>query len=268
MCPSFRAPGDELPLEQGGNTRVKTIHTVGSVARVEWKDLGQHPYTGLFKGGTKHGIARFSLALKPDTDELKTAPGIGLKLLRDGLDSANLVAMYSVQGQQSWNFFKHNFSNHIPAVGLSLLPLAAKFSTATRNIRQVGLSDWATHGSDGAREENPLFPYKLRFSPSTSLQFPDTYTDPVSSQLASISPGSVIYTVYAMDKPEEQGGQEARVAELIATSTIVPSKWGDQHLFFRHQDMAEDLRLRPEWNEDTPQFGFFKKDPSRKSPCD
>ena len=36
----------------------------------------------------------------------------------------------------------------------------------------------------------------------------------------------------------------------------------------RHQDMAEDLRLRPEWNQYTPQYSFFLRDADRPSPCD
>ena len=105
----------------------KVIHTVGVVGRVEWRDLGGHDYSGIFKGA-QHGLARWvsvssttsasfprlSLALEPDTSKLNTAPGMGLKFLRDGMDSANLVAMYSVDGQESWNFFKNDFSNHIP----------------------------------------------------------------------------------------------------------------------------------------------------------
>ena len=105
----------------------KVIHTVGVVGRVEWRDLGGHDYSGIFKGA-QHGLARWvsvssttsasfprlSLALEPDTSKLNTAPGMGLKFLRDGRDSANLVAMYSVDGQESWNFFKNDFSNHIP----------------------------------------------------------------------------------------------------------------------------------------------------------
>ena len=45
--------------------------------------------------------------------------------------------MYSVSGQQSWNFFKNDFTNHIPGPGLTELTLAVKFATATRNIQQV-----------------------------------------------------------------------------------------------------------------------------------
>jgi hypothetical protein len=40
---------------------------------------------------------------------------MGLKFLRDGVDSANLVAMYSVDGQDTFNFFANDFKNHITA---------------------------------------------------------------------------------------------------------------------------------------------------------
>ena len=52
--------------------------------------------------------------MEPDTGTVRTAPGMGLKFLRDGMDSANLLAMFAVEGQESWNFFKNDFSNHIP----------------------------------------------------------------------------------------------------------------------------------------------------------
>merc|ERR1712071_386193 len=213
------------------------------------------------------GIVRFSLASEPDSSKLNTAPGLGLKFLRDGQDSANLVAMYSVSGQESWNFFKNDFSNHIPPVGLALLPLGAKFSTATRNIRQVGISDWGRRGQDGVEETNPVFPYRLRFRITGDLVFPDTYKQSSTADLVTIPPYSTLYQVLAMDKPEEQGGTEQHIADLVLVSEMMTSIWGDQHLYFRHQDMAEDIQLRPEWNKDTPQFAVFKKDPFRTSPC-
>lgn len=61
---------------------------------------------------------------------------MGLKFLRDGIDSANLVAMYSVNGQPNdWNFFSNDFTNHIgSAKTVALKALAKKFSTATDYI--------------------------------------------------------------------------------------------------------------------------------------
>ena len=45
-----------------------------------------------------HFQVRFSLALEPNSASRNTVPGMGLKFLRDGRDSANLVAMYSGRG--------------------------------------------------------------------------------------------------------------------------------------------------------------------------
>jgi len=268
MCPVFRTPGDELPDQGDGTTRAKVIHTVGTVGRVEWRDLGGHNYSGIFKGA-QHGLVRLSLALEPDTEKLNTAPGMGLKFLRDGVDSANLVAMYSVDGQESWNFFKNDFSNHIPDISFGKkATLGVKFATATRNIRQVGISDWGKYGENGAETQNPSFPYRLRFHPTGDISFPDTYVRPNTEDLVTIPSGSVLYQVFALDAPEKLGGGEKRIADLVLTSEVVTSKWGDQHLFIRHQDMAEDLRLRPEWNKYTPQMSIFLKDPNRPSPCD
>ena len=104
---------------------------------VEWKDLGGHSYTGIFSGASK-GVARFSLAKEPAPPALNTAPGMGLKFLRDGVDSANLVAMFGVDGQESWNFFKNDFTNHIGPGSLALVPLEIKFSEATNYISECG----------------------------------------------------------------------------------------------------------------------------------
>merc|ERR1712080_528322 len=122
------------------------------------------------------------------------------------------VAMFPVEGQESWNFFKNDVSNHIPG---------------------------------------------LRFRPTGNITFPDKYARPVNEDLATIPVGSLLYQVYALDAPEELGGKEKRIADLVLTSKLVTSKWGDEHLFFRHQDMAEDLRLRPAWNKFSPQWAIF-----------
>jgi len=104
---------------------------------------GEHPFTGVFAGADT-GVIRLSCAAKPSKHFQPLAPGMGLKFLRDGIDSASLVSMYSVNGQDSWNFFHNDFSNHIgPVESLKLKALGAKFATATDYIQAVGLSDWA-----------------------------------------------------------------------------------------------------------------------------
>ena len=71
--------------------------------------------------------------------------------------------MFSLNGQQSWNFFRHDWTTHLPTPlqYIRLLPPGTlKFSTVTHNIRQVGTSDWATAGEDGLEERHPRFPYR------------------------------------------------------------------------------------------------------------
>merc|ERR1719266_965488 len=207
MCPTLRAPGDELPWEEGiisDGTRYKYIHTVGAVGQVQWVDRGGHSYSGIFSGATK-GVVRFSLAKEPSPPGLATAPGMGLKFLRDGVDSANLVAMYSVNGQDSWNFFKNDFTNHIGPGGLDLVPLEIKFSEATNYISEVGLSDWAKYGEDGVMTSSLSFPFMLRFRPTGGISFPDEYVNDFLDDLTSIPKGSTLYQIWALDVPQAPG---------------------------------------------------------------
>ena len=164
MCPTMKAPGDQLPKNSAGNTRKKYIHPVGSVGKVEFVSSSKR-YTGLFQGAS-YGIVRISLAKKPSESIMHTVPGMGLKFLRDGIESGSLVSMYSVDGQESWNVFANNWSNHVPgASGAAVKALSAKFATATPNIQQVGLSDMARFGEDGVLvpDNSVNYPYKLVF---------------------------------------------------------------------------------------------------------
>jgi len=259
MCPTFRAPGDELPFEDGwvtDGTRWKLIHSVGTVGKVEWRDLGGHSYTGVFTGAS-NGFVRFSLAKEPSPPTQDTAPGMGLKFLRDGMDSANLVAMYSVNGQDSWNFFKNDFTTHLGPGGLDLLPLQVKFSEATNYVQYAALSNWGQYGEDGVEvTDSMLFPFMLRFKPSGEVSFPDEYVNDWLEDLKSIPMGTTLYQVWALDKPEELGGVEVHIADLVLTSDMTTTMWGDKHMFFRHQDMAEDVALYPEWEEFLDKFGI------------
>ena len=51
----------------------------------------------MFKG-SDFGYVRMSVAIPVDTSTPNMKPGMGVKLLRDGIDSANFVAMFSVDG--------------------------------------------------------------------------------------------------------------------------------------------------------------------------
>ena len=111
--------------------RKKLIHSVGTVGKVMLISTGNHPFTGAFTG-TNTGIVRISLALEPVPSVKNIAPGMGLKFFRDGIESASLVAMYSVDGQDSWNIFANDWSNHIGrSSAISTMALANHFSSVS-----------------------------------------------------------------------------------------------------------------------------------------
>lgn len=151
MAPSFDGKGDAMPSGMVYGQRTKYIHSVGAVGKVKFLSEPGNPYSGIFKGAN-HGLVRFSSAAGPSKSQ-PLAPGLGLKFLRDGTDSANLVSMWSVAGQPNdWNFFSNDFFNHIvagPPDNIALAALSKKFSTATDYIQQVGLSDFAEFDQSG-----------------------------------------------------------------------------------------------------------------------
>ena len=96
MKPTFRHVGDTMPSRMHFFTRKKVVHTQGVVVQVKFIPSGiSHPFTGMFRGAD-YGIMRMSLATEPSDNNL--VPGIGLKFLRSGVESANVVVMNSVEG--------------------------------------------------------------------------------------------------------------------------------------------------------------------------
>jgi len=151
MEPTFSTKGDAMEWGHLYN-RKKLIHSVGTVGKVRFVPATTS-YSGIFKGAD-HGLIRFSSAAKPVKGGQPLAPGIGLKFLRDGIDSANLVAMFGVEGTPGdWNFFSRDFTT---VIGSSEAPplvlLSKKFSTATDFIQVSGLSDMAKYSEDGHQE--------------------------------------------------------------------------------------------------------------------
>tara|TARA_B110000285_G_C14546822_1_gene347394 strand:+ start:300 stop:512 length:213 start_codon:yes stop_codon:yes gene_type:complete len=64
--------------------------------------------------GADYGLLRFSSASEPSKYGLSgLGPGFGLKFLKDGVDSSNLVAAKFGGSSDSWNYFANDFSNWI-----------------------------------------------------------------------------------------------------------------------------------------------------------
>jgi hypothetical protein len=62
--------------------------------------------------------------------------------------------------------------------------------------------------------------------------------------LAAIPAYTLLYKVHAVANP---GSPKVHIGDLTITSELVGSYFGDKYLFFKHQDMEEDIAFRPEW---------------------
>ena len=109
--PTFSSPGDAMPVNKTGHARVKYVHSQGVAGKAKFVPKGHSNYTGVL-AQADYGIVRLSSGGAPSIDPKAPsplAPAISLKWLRDGVDSANLVTLYSAQGQPgNWNFFAND----------------------------------------------------------------------------------------------------------------------------------------------------------------
>ena len=47
------------------------------------------------------------------------------------------------------------------------------------------------------------------------------------------------------------------IGKIVTTSETTTSYWGDEHMYFRHQRMDDDLAIHPEWEPYTPKYSLF-----------
>jgi hypothetical protein len=260
MEPSFTTIGDTFK-----NGRRKLVHSVGVVGKVVFtpapveKDRS-HGYTGCFQG-VHYGLLRLSSTLQPGPAQ-PLIPGLGLKFLRDGRDSANIVALQGIEGQpDNWNFFAHSMTTTLPTtlpVKLDVRALSYKFATATDYPYTVGLQDIAAYDQSGMSVETPRFPNIFRFQPhcDVATMFPvawhgySQYVD----QLANIPSNTRLFDVYAQDQPH---GTELLVGTVQLVGGLTRSRWADERLYFRHQKKDDDLAVCPLWKQSLPKLPTY-----------
>jgi len=243
---AFDCQWDEMPRE-----RPKVIHSVGAVCKFSFQAAANSPYTGLWAPNARSlGIIRLGSAAEVTTSS-GMKPGIGIKFLRSNVKSANFVALHTLEGlpNNSYNFFERDLSNHLPPAGGFLLPAIQKFKQASQCPFQVGLSDVCSYTFEGAKVERPVFPFKVAFrSPVIQIpRSPMTEAD-LLNHFRRIPVGTRLYDVYAFSTPRDAAANRSiLLGTVVTTSECVSSKYGDTSLFFRHQRVEDDWKLRPEW---------------------
>lgn len=226
---SFTHVSDEMP-----RYRAKFIHPLGTVAKIEYQSEPGSPYPGLLSEPYVCGLARASLAADPAV--IGYTPGLAVKLFIDGVPSANIHVMSSLNGQgKNHNYFEHYFTNILPEpTGLLLQSLRAWFSTATRVPTRLRVHHLVHYNADGSKTNSGRAPYQLYFYPAMGRHIdPDTKRD-MRQELAEIPPGSPLYDVYARASDKDRWAY--LIGRVVTQSRFVASRWGDTGLFFKHQE--------------------------------
>jgi len=208
----------------------------------------------MFKGADT-GFVRLSPigSVNEDVDApgFKMNPSMALKFLRDSMDSGNISANHSFFGQSSYNFFENSVSTIVTDTdNISVLDTVHQhFKRASDFQGGLGNSEFASYEQDGTKVLEPVFPFRLRFEPTGDINMPaDTYDESVFEFIGKIEPDQVLYRVMALAEPNSR--LEKHIANIRITTQMHTSLWGDEHMYFRHTRMDDDIRLgKPEWAE-------------------
>jgi len=235
--------------------RPKLIHSVGVVADAVWRVVPNNlGYTGIFQSGCSKMYIRLSCAREPAAGAGGYTPGLSMKLLRDGVPSGNMFAMYSLQGQESWNFFTNDLTNHVPDLSNNaefiLKELRSVFAKVSAWPVMIGTSDLAQYDANGKNITSPKFPFRLVFHPTTALHnaFPDTPQQPFTDVLVrGLANPQDMYYVYAVVNPNDANDKFVHIATITTTTPATTTTFGDVFMFFEHTKMENDLVFRPDW---------------------
>lgn len=225
----------------------KYLHRRGSIAKVKIVPTGSH-YTGLFQGA-ECALLRLSLTYKVE-GKRPVAPGLALKVLRDGTYSANISALVSLSGQEKdFNFFKNPMSNIVPVgsdFGQKMVHRV--FKKVSNFPEELLVNDMASLDAQGAKVQGEVVsPRQLFFVPGSVKSSSDKHD--VRADFATIQEGTIVYQIFAApakyaafdygnysdEKAKEFLKESEHVADIVTTSEFVASDFGDEGIFFRHQ---------------------------------
>merc|ERR1711981_1474165 len=176
---SYDTISDSMPVG-----RVKMTHPVGTHTKIEFIAHKHTPYTGIFRGA-EHGIMRISETVKTVPHKPKTVPGHGVKFYRDGMSSANWVAMFSLDGQKSYNFFKNRWTTVVrePNNECARETIGKNLATVTDHIGGTSVMEVAEFDQYGNKEKEPHWPYQVDVEPYDVYGWTDEYQNDFQDQM-------------------------------------------------------------------------------------
>lgn len=230
----------------------KFIHKRGTTALVEFvPNEAASKYSGLFSSGPLCGLLRLSVTFRPDPeDDRGFAPGLALKIFRDGAPSANVSALVSLEGQGgNHNFFAAPLTNIVPEIsGLGAQLVRRVFSKYSDRPEEVKIENFFSQDLWGKAVESPVSARQIFFVPKAHKTSEEAHD--FRESLAQIPEGEEIYEVKLVPAEaqsrvnydsytEEEKIKALEIAETVGViklkSSFVASSYGDDRILYRHQ---------------------------------
>ncbi|MFT7645777.1 MAG: hypothetical protein ACI8Y4_000510 [Candidatus Poriferisodalaceae bacterium] len=246
MCPRRLVQTLDRTDDLMDPARPKVIHTQGAVACIAITIGADSPYTGILApspSGGATGLIRMSLAAPP-TRKKAFVPGIALKCLIDGRESADLLAVNHTNGQgRDHNLFSNSLSHDLMDQHQELrLPqkmMKKLFMRVSSEPRRLSIEHFGTHGRNGHPAGKPRVPDKLTFVPTAEARalFVGRAGEDYRTVLGEVSEGTRLYDIVATDDAAD--GPARTIGAISVTTPFVASLAGDR-LFFRHVQHKAD----------------------------
>jgi len=231
----------------------KIVHSTPSLlGKVEFV-VEDSNYSGFLRNGTYNGIMRIGLS----STTTSNSTGMGLKLFRDNLHSANIVFLNDLLVKTPCEviFNKTNlfdtkygieYSNHTRCdttilAKTFICPFSDLFAQYTDDPFRTGLSDFTkyTIGEDGCvlcTDSEHKFPFEIMIKPVEDIIG-------ISQQkvMDASKTGLVMFNLYTKDKVDSEF---IRIGHIKLSTKLIESRFGDTKLFFQHQRVEEDELIR------------------------
>lgn len=115
----------------------------------------------------------------------------------------------------------------------------------------MSVKNLSDYDENGNKEHYPVWPFNMTLIPNEppACRLKDSFHLYYDHIPPCVPIGWKLFTVLALDEPEEEGGIEGEIGYIETTSRMVTSLYGDTRLYFRHQRFEEDIAKKPHWEK-------------------
>jgi hypothetical protein len=220
---------EDVPSRMTGRDGLKTMYTFGTVAMCDFIPDPASPFTGLWKGGS----ALMRISAKGPPSKAGNTPGVALKFMVKGSNEPRDIVLTHDRQDGTTNVFDKPVSNILPEPKnpLEKLVVEALAKMSNKDPLRLKVDAIGEIDSSGNPVKSIRNPYQVILMPTHQDGIPADSRNDFRSDLAKVKPGTAIYQVYAIEKPD---GPVMPVGRIVTRSNFVASTYGDESLRFKH----------------------------------